>query len=193
MVTISGTVTAQGRSAGVGGLTVTAQSGDELFGDVTATTATSGDYALDVYSTPTRAIFARATTDAGLPIAASVRGPFNAAATVDLDLQPRSLTISADPDAGWVRDGQEILAVGDEAVLNVNTLRDLLLADDVTILVGADVVVDAAITPVLSTDRTLTVNAGAGISLDASVAPTGEPLDLILRASGGGSRRPRGR
>lgn len=182
LITISGNVSAANKSD-LSGITVTAQVGDATFTNVTTTTAVGGSYSFNAYTEPTRRVFARTTDDDGLPIGASVEGPWTETTTnVNLDLQPRTLTISSDPNKGWVRDGNEILAVEEYAVLNVNTLRDELLNGDRVLVAGEDIIFDANLTPNLTARRTLTLKAGGDIQIvqNATIAPTGNPLDLVL-------------
>lgn len=183
-VTISGTVTAT--NASVEDITVRAQVGDATFQDVTTTTDASGDYSFNAYSTPTQRVFARSTDNSGLPIGGAVQGPWEESATVNLTLEPRSITISTGANNGWVRDGDEILAVEAGAVLNVNTLRDELLARDITVVAGVDVIFDADFTPALTAQRTLTLLAGNEIVFEdnAEINPSGQALNLILHADG---------
>ncbi|MCC5943046.1 MAG: hypothetical protein JJU37_15990 [Balneolaceae bacterium] len=189
-ITISGNVTALNKT-NISGITVTAQVGDVTFEDVSTTTDGSGNYSFNAYTVPTQRVFARASDDDGLPIGAAVEGPFTETTIINLNLQPRSLTISSAANNGWVKDGNEILAVEANARLNVNTLRDELLAGDVTVVAGIDIEVNNDITINLSTTRSLTLKAGGSVYIqsESSITATGEALNTIIwtRSAGNNS------
>lgn len=182
IITLSGAVSGPTGSP-LEGVTVTAQSSDANLGSVTALTNGAGFYSMEVYTVPTARVFAR-SLDGTLPIGASVEGPFSGNTTVDLQLLPQSITIGTDANAGWIQDGSEILAVEEDAHLNVNTLRDRLLAGNVTVVAGVDIVFDAAFAPALTTVRTLTLRAGGSIQLSttAAINPSAGSLNLVLQA-----------
>lgn len=185
-IEISGTVTRAGLAAA--GVTVVAQSGDELLPSVTTTTDASGGYSLGAYTQPTRRLFARGLDD-GLPVGASE--PFTGATTVDLALEPRSLTISDDDDAGWIRDGDEILSIDSDANLNIETLRDQLLDGARTVVAGIDITVDASLTLAAQGRRALTLRAGRDITFTSStnITATSAPLDVVVWSDIGGQSR----
>lgn len=153
------------------GVVVTAVSIDPLVPSFTATSNSSGEYTLSFRQVPVERIFARSVDRLSRQTGAFVDAP-STNTSLDLELRTRSLTISSAPSANIIVEPGEsggqprntVYAVGENAVLNTNELRDALIVGRLNLTAGNNIRIESNVdVQVGSRVRALRLDAGRDI------------------------------